>query len=87
MQADVAAIAKKDLKIGDKLDGEGGFCARGRLITSQKSKKENILPLGLSDNAIVKKNINKDELIKLSDVKLNLPKEVIDAREYQYSLI
>ena len=85
--ADVAAIAKKDLKIGDKLDGEGGFCARGRLITSQKSKKENILPLGLSDNAIVKKNINKDELIKLSDVELNLPKEVIDAREYQYNLI
>ena len=38
--ADVAAIAKKDLKIGDKLDGEGGFCARGRLITSQKSKKD-----------------------------------------------
>ena len=86
-KADVAAIAKKDLKIGDKLDGEGGFCARGRLITSQKSKKENILPLGLSDNAIVKKNINKDELIKLSDVELNLPKEVIDAREYQYNLI
>ena len=85
--ADVAAIAKKDLKIGDKLDGEGGFCARGRLITSQKSKKENILPLGLSDNATVKKNINKDELIKLSDVDLNLPKEVIDAREYQYNLI
>jgi predicted homoserine dehydrogenase-like protein len=85
--ADVAAIAKKDLKIGDKLDGEGGFCARGRLITSQKSKKENILPLGLSDNAIVKKNINKDELIKLSDVELSLPNEVIDAREYQYNLI
>ena len=85
--ADVAAIAKKDLKIGDKLDGEGGFCVRGRLITSQKSKKENIFPVGLSDNAIVKKNINKDELIKLSDVELNLPKEVIDAREYQYNLI
>jgi len=85
--ADVAAIAKKDLKIGEKLDGEGGFCARGRLITSQKSKNENILPLGLSDNAIVKKNINKDELIKLSDIELNLPKEVIDAREYQYNLI
>ena len=36
---------------------------------------------------LVKKNINKDELIKLSDVELNLPKEVIDAREYQYNLI
>ena len=31
--ADVATYAKKDLKVGDKLDGEGGFCARGKLIT------------------------------------------------------
>ena len=35
--------AKKDLKAGDRLDGEGGFCARGRLVTSQKSKDEKIL--------------------------------------------
>jgi homoserine dehydrogenase len=85
--ADVASYAKKDLKIGDKLDGEGGFCARGKLITSQKSKDEKILPLGLTDNAILKKNINKDEVIRLKDVELNLPKEVIEARDYQYNLI
>ena len=57
---DVASVAKKDLKVGEKLDGEGGFCARGKLITSQNSKNEMILPLGLTDNAILKKNINKD---------------------------
>ena len=85
--ADVASYAKKDLKIGDKLDGEGGFCARGKLITSQKSKEEKILPLGLTDNAILKKNINKDQVIRLDDVELNLPKEVIEARDYQYNLI
>jgi predicted homoserine dehydrogenase-like protein len=85
--ADVASYAKKDLKIGDKLDGEGGFCARGKLITSQKSKDEKILPLGLTDNAILKKNINKDQVIRLGDVELNLPKEVIEARDYQYNLI
>ena len=85
--ADVASYAKKDLKIGDKLDGEGGFCARGKLITSQKSKDEKILPLGLTDNAILKKNINKDQVIRLDDVELNLPKEVIEARDYQYNLI
>ena len=38
--AEVASIAKKDLKKGEKLDGEGGFCTRGRLITSEKSKTE-----------------------------------------------
>ena len=85
--ADVASYAKKDLKAGEKLDGEGGFCARGKLITSQKSKQENILPLGLTDNAVLKKDINKDEVIKIDDVELNLPKEVIEARDYQYNLI
>ena len=85
--AEVASIAKKDLKKGEKLDGEGGFCARGRLITSEKSKKEKILPLGLTDNAILKKDISRDEIIKLEDVELNLPKEVVEARDYQYNLI
>ena len=85
--ADVAAYAKKDLKIGDRLDGEGGFCARGKLITSKKSKDEKILPLGLTDGAIVKKDINKDQSIRLNDVKLNLPEDVVKARQYQYDLI
>ena len=85
--AEVASIAKKDLKKGEKLDGEGGFCARGKLITSEKSKKEKILPLGLTDNAILKKDISKDEIIKLDDVNLDLPEEVIEARNYQYNLI
>src|SRR6056300_1688745 len=84
--ADVASYAKKDLKIGEILDGEGGFCARGRLITSKKSKTKKILPLGLTDNAILKRNIMKDEVIKIEDVELSLPSEVIEARNYQYNL-
>ena len=85
--SDVGAVAKKDLEAGEKLDGEGGFCARGKLISSQKSKEDGILPLGLTDNAIVKRNIKRDELIRLADVDLDLPKEVLEAREYQYNLI
>jgi len=85
--ADVASYAKKDLEIGEKLDGEGGFCARGRLVTAQQSKHEKILALGLSDGAIVKRAIKKDQVITLNDVELNLPKEVLEAREYQYNLI
>ena len=85
--AEVASVAKKQLNKGEKLDGEGGFCARGKLITSEKSINERILPLGLSDNATLKKDISIDEIIKLEDVELNLPKEVIEAREYQYNLL
>ena len=57
------------------------------MITSEKSKKEKILPLGLTDNAILKKDVSKDETNKIEDVELNLPKEVVEARDYQYNLI
>ena len=85
--AEIASVAKKDLKAGQKLDGEGGYCARGRLISSKKSKQERILPMGYTDNATLKKDIKKDEFISLDDVELNLQIEIIEAREYQYNLI
>jgi homoserine dehydrogenase len=85
--AEIASVAKKDLKAGQKLDGEGGYCARGRLISSKRSKQERILPMGYTDNVILKKDIKKDEFISLDDVELNLPKQIIEAREYQYNLI
>ncbi|MFM7498478.1 MAG: SAF domain-containing protein, partial [Candidatus Fonsibacter sp.] len=85
--ADVVCVAKKDIKIGEVLDGEGGFAARGRLFTAKRSVKENLLPLGLSSGAIAKKDINKDELICMNDVEINWNKEVLKAREYQKNLI
>ena len=85
--AEVASIAKKDLKVGEKLDGEGGYCARGRLISSSNSKKNKNLPLGLTDNAIMKKEVLKDEFISIDDVELNLQNEIVEAREYQFNLI
>ena len=81
------ATAVKDLKAGQKLDGEGGYCARGRLISSKRSKQERILPMGYTDNATLKKDIMKDEFISLDDVEIKVPKQIIEAREYQYNLI
>ena len=43
--------------------------------------------MGYTDNAVLKKDIMKDEFIRLDDVELDLPKQIIDAREYQYNLI
>ena len=73
--------------MGDILDGEGGFAARGRLFSSQESIKNNYLPLGLTDGAILKKEIKKDQYIKLDDVEINWKEEVLTARKYQNKLI
>ena len=85
--ADVISVAKKDLKVGDILDGEGGFAARGRLFSSQESIKNNYLPLGLTEGAILKKEINKDQYIKFDDVEINWKEEILTARKYQIDLI
>ena len=66
---------------------KGDFVQEVDLVTSEKSKKEEILPLGLTDNAVLKRDVNKDSIIKLKDVELNLPEEVVEAREYQYNII
>ena len=85
--ADVVSVAKKDLESGERLDGEGGFASRGRLVTSKNSIEKNFLPLGLSEGARTTKPIKKDEFIKINDVEINWREEVLKAREYQISCI
>jgi len=84
--ADVASIAKKNIKPGEILDGEGGYFARGRLVSAKKSIVEKLLPLGLSGGSTVIKNIKKDDPIKLSDVLINWNPFVKEARDYQRKL-
>ncbi len=81
--AEVVSVAKKDLSIGEILDGEGGFASRGKLVTSRESIDNNFLPLGLTDGAMTKKSIKKDEFINIDDVEINWNQEVLKAREYQ----
>ena len=85
--ADVASIAKKDLSVGEILDGEGGYASKGKLVASEKSIENNFLPLGLSDGAKTKKSIKKNEYIKIDDVEINWKQEVLQARKYQINIL
>ena len=85
--AEVVSVAKKDLSIGEILDGEGGFKSRGKLVTSRDSVDNNFLPLGLTDGARTKKSIKKDEFIKIDDVEISWNQEVLKAREYQTKIL
>lgn len=64
------ALAKRDLKKDEILDGIGGDTVYGIIQTIDKS--EGLLPVGLAVNCELKCDIKKDERIKISDV--NLPK-------------
>lgn len=66
--AKTVAIAKRDLRVGETLDGIGGDLARGDIISV--SEDDNYLTMGISDGAILKNSVRKDQIIKFSDVTL-----------------
>ena len=67
---EVLAMAKRDLKKGETLDGIGGFTCYGLLENSLIFKSENLLPMGLTDGCIIKKNVFKDNPITFTDVEV-----------------
>lgn len=67
---DVITLAKRDLKRGEILDGIGGFSVYGVLENYPIARKENLLPMGLTDGCVLKKNIKMDEAITYDEVKL-----------------
>lgn len=60
---DVIAIAKRDLKAGEVLDGIGGFDSYGTIENTGTCQKENLLLMGLSEGCRLKRDISKDHPI------------------------
>ena len=67
-RSDVVATAKRALKTGEMLDGEGGFCVWGKQTPADVSLKGELLPLGLAHNVKVKRDIPEGAALKWSDV-------------------
>jgi predicted homoserine dehydrogenase-like protein len=66
--ADVVATAKRDLKPGDMLDGEGGFTVWGKLRPAKSSMAMGGLPLGLAHNVRVMRPVSKGQCLCWADV-------------------
>jgi predicted homoserine dehydrogenase-like protein len=69
--ADVAAVAKRDLAAGEILDGEGGFTVWGRLMAADRSLKIGALPIGLANGARLKNPIEAGRAICRADVDID----------------
>ncbi len=67
---DVLTVAKRDLKIGDMLDGMGGFDSYGVAENSTVCYADNLLPLGLSEGCRMKREVVKDAVISYDDVEI-----------------
>ena len=78
-RADVVAVAKRNLKGGDVLDGEGGYTVYGKLVPASRSLAEDLLPIGLAHGVKVKRDMASrvfrqtgDALLKEDDLAVKL---------------
>lgn len=67
--ADVAAIAKRDIKVGEILDGEGGYTVWGKLLPASDSVAANALPIGLASDVKVTRTVKQGAVITMQDIK------------------
>jgi len=70
-RSDVVATAKRALKAGEILDGEGGFCVWGKQTPAEVSLDRGLLPLGLAHNVKLKCDIPEGGALKWSDVEVD----------------
>jgi predicted homoserine dehydrogenase-like protein len=68
--SEVVTIAKKDLKAGDRIDRIGGYTVYGLIDEYDTAKEQGLLPIGLSEGAVLKRDIEKSRPIKYDDVDL-----------------
>ena len=79
-KGDVVSVSKRNLKKGEKLDGEGGFTVWGKLIPASTSLNLQALPIGLANDMYLKNDIDKDKILTWNDVEFDSNDAIINYR-------
>lgn len=69
--ADVVATAKRDLKPGEILDGEGGYTVWGKLLPAETSMRIGGVPLGLAHDVKLTRPVKKGQSLTWADVAID----------------
>lgn len=75
---EVVAVAKRDLKAGEKLDGIGGFLSYGLIENTAVARSTNALPIGLSEGCVMLRDVKKDATLSFDDVEQPVRDPLID---------
>lgn len=65
---EVVAAAKTDLKAGSVVDGIGEYMTYGLAENADVTRNERLLPIGVAENCILKRDIPKDQVLTYDDV-------------------
>src|SRR5690606_24960650 len=67
---EVVAVAKTDLSAGTTLDGIGGFHTYGTAENAGATRSGRLLPMGLAEGAVLRRDVKRDEVLSRDDVTL-----------------
>ena len=79
--ADVVATAKRDLRPGELLDGEGGYTVWGKLLPASTSAAMGGLPLGLAHDVKVLRPVRKGQCLTWADVAMDTTSRAYTVRK------
>jgi predicted homoserine dehydrogenase-like protein len=79
-RGDAVAVAKRALKAGETLDGEGGYCVYAKLIPAARSLALDALPIGLAHHVKLTRDIAAGEFLSAADVILDDNAQAVQIR-------
>jgi predicted homoserine dehydrogenase-like protein len=80
-RADVIATAKRDLEVGEMLDGEGGETVWGSLVPAKTSIAEQGLPIGLAHGVALTRRVAAGKRLTLDDVAIDRNEQALRLRQ------
>lgn len=79
--SDVVAVAKRNLKAGEILDGEGGFTVWGKQMPAAASLAAKALPMGLAHRVKLARDVARGAVLSEADVMLDDANPAVAARK------
>jgi predicted homoserine dehydrogenase-like protein len=79
-RADVVAVAKRALRAGEVLDGEGGATVWGKCVPAARSRALGALPIGLAHRVRLLHDVAEGAIVTRADVALDPASEAVRIR-------
>lgn len=81
--AELVAVAKRDLKPGDELDGAGGYTVYGLSERYEVAREQRLLPFGFAYRGRLKRAVARDHALQWDDVEIERSGFLSELREEQ----
>ncbi|GAA3718471.1 NAD(P)-dependent oxidoreductase [Microlunatus aurantiacus] len=80
---EVVTVAKRDLVAGETIDGLGGYDSYGVCERADVTASEQLLPIGVAEGCVLRRDVAKDEVLTYEDVDLPQGRLVDELRAEQ----